>query len=234
MDILYFDRGPGFIAHDTHAVCVRLNIRFIHGRARYPEGHGKIEAFNKTAHHDILRGMTRADVDPDFGSLELRLQHYIEQQYNIRPHESLDGHSPEQRWNADERELTFPADHDDLRSRFVLTESRHVAADNVVSVDRTLYEVPIGHARTSIGVHRHLLTGAVAILHDREMVQLHPVDLAHNAEDKRARRAAVENESREAPITAAAMAFERDFGPATITPAVNPSPHRRKSRKQTP
>jgi transposase InsO family protein len=234
MDILYFDRGPGFIADDTHAVCVRLNICFIHGRAKYPEGHGKVEAFNKTAHHAVLRGLARADVDPDFGSLELRLHHYIEHQYNMGPHESLGGHSPAERWNADERELTFPADHDDLRRRFVLTESRRVTADNIVSVDGTHYELPIGHARKSIAVQRHLLTGAAFIVHDRELVQLHPVDLARNAEDKRARRPPPDDDSREAPVTAAAMAFERDFGPASITPAAGQSARSRKSRKQSP
>lgn len=233
MDILYFDRGPGFIAEDTHAVCVRLNIWFIHGRAKYPEGHGKIEAYNKTAHHDVLRGMTRAEVDPDFGSLELRLHHYIEHQYNVRPHESLDGCSPDERWNADERELTFPADHDDLRSRFVLSESRRVSADNIVSVDRTSYEVPIGHAGSWIAVERNLLAGTVCTLHDGEMAQLHPVDLARNAEDKRARRPPPDDESREAPLTAAGMAFARDFGPANITPAATQSPRRRKPRKPT-
>jgi len=234
MDILYFDRGPGFIADDTHAVCLRLNICFIHGRAKYPEGHGKIEAFNKTAHHDVLRGMPRAEVDPDFGSLELRLQHYIEHQYNIRPHESLDGCCPDERWNADERELTFPVDHDDLRSRFVLTETRHVSSDNIVSIDGTHYEAPIGHARSSIPVQRHLLHGTVHIIHDRKLVQLHPVDLARNAEDKRARRPQPDDESREAPVTAAAMAFARDFGPAVITQATSQSTRGRKSRKQSP
>lgn len=234
MDILYFDRGPGFIADDTHAVCVRLDICFIHGRAKYPEGHGKIEAFNKTAHHDVLRGMPRAEVDPDFGALELRLQHYIEHQYNVRPHESLDGVSPDERWNTDERELTFPADHDDLRSRFIVTESRRVTADNTLPIGGAHYEVPIGHAHHSIAVQRHLLTGAVYIVHEGQLVQLHPVDLARNAEDKRARRPQPDHESREAPITAAAMAFERDFGPAVITPAWGPSTRSRKSRKQSP
>lgn len=232
MDILYLDRGPGFIADDTHAVCVKLDICFIHGRAKYPEGHGKIEAFNKTAHHDVLRGMPRADVDPDFGSLELRLRHYLEHQYNVRPHESLHNQSPEQRWKADERELTFPRDHDELRSRFVLTESRRVTADNIVSVDGTHYEVPIGHARSSIAVQRHLLHDSVHIVHDGKLVQLHPVDLARNAEDKRARRSKPDEESREAPVTAAAMAFERDFGPVHVIPATGPSPRRRKTNKK--
>lgn len=233
MDVLYFDRGPGFIANDTHAVCVRLDICFIHGRERYPEGHGKIEAFNKTAKHDVLRGLTRADVDPDFGSLELRLRHYVEHQYNVRPHESLDGQTPVQRWNVDERELVFPRDHDELRSRFVLTESRRVSADNIVSVDGAHYEVPTGHAHNSIPVERHLLTHAVWIVHEGRLVQLHPVDLVLNAEDRRARSEKPAEQDREAPETAAAMAFAKDFGPLAVPQSPRPS-RRRKRRKDTP
>jgi len=232
MDILYFDRGPGFIAKDTHAVCVKLGVCFIHGKARYPEGHGKVEAFNKTAQHDVLRSMPRDDVDPEFGSLELRLHHYLEHQYNVRPHESLGGITPCSKWDADERELSFPADHDDLRSRFVLTESRRVTSDNIVSVDGVHYELPIGHARKSIAVERRLLTGTVHIVHDGKMVQLHPVDLVHNAEDKRARLAQPDDESREAPLTAAAMAFKRDFGAVHVS-AVRPK-RRAKAKKGTP
>ena len=230
MDVLYFDRGPGFIANDSHAVCVRLDIVFIHGRERYPEGHGKIEAFNKTAHHEVLRGLPRADVDPDFGSLELRLRHYVERQYNPRPHESLDGRSPLQRWEADERELEFPSDHEELRSRFVLTESRRVSADNVISVRGAHYEVPIGHAHKLIPVERRLLTGSVWIVHEGRLVQLHPVDLAHNAEDRRARSDKKAEPEGEAPLTAAAMAFAKDFGPISVPTT---QPQCRKSRKDS-
>ena len=232
MDILYFDRGPGFIANDTHAVCVKLGVHFIHGKARYPEGHGKVEAFNKTAQHDVLRGMPRDDVDPDFGSLELRLRHYLEHQYNLRPHESLGGISPCAKWDEDERELSFPADHDELRGRFALTESRRVTSDNTLSIDGVHYELPVGHSRKRIAVERRLLTGTVHILHGGEMVQLHPVDLARNAEDKRARPAAADDEPREPPMTAAAMAFEGDFGAVHVSPT---RPKRRaKAKKGTP
>lgn len=227
MDILYFDRGPGFIANDTHAVCVNLPVHFIHGKARYPQGHGKVEIFNKTAHHDVLRGLSRAEVDPAFGSLELRLRHYIETQYNVRPHQSLGGDSPEQRWNADERELTFPRDHDDLRSRFVVTQSRRVSADNILSVRSKHYEVPIGHARKSLAVQRRLLDDSVWIVHEGKLVQLHLVDLAHNAQSKRARRTKTTEPSSDAPMTAAALAFTRDFGPVS-SPA---KPSTRRSKK---
>ncbi len=229
MDLLYFDHGSGFDANDTHAVCRKLGVFFIHGRKRYPEGHGKIEALNKTAHHDVLRGLLRPEVDADYGSLELRLRHYIEHQYNPRVHESLEGLSPLQRWDRDDRPLRFPADHEDLHRRFLVTETRRVSADNVVSVDGVAFEVPRGHARAQIAVHRQTLDDSLWILHESKLVRLHPVDLAFNAEDRRAAPSSSEpkDEHYPAPITAAAIAFERDFGPLpdlVSSPAPDPTP----------
>jgi putative transposase len=236
MDILYFDHGPGFNSDDTHAVCVNLGVRYIHGRKQYPEGHGKIEAFNKTAHHDVLRGLVRPEVDPEFGSLELRLRHYVEHQYNPRVHESLDGLSPLECWERDERELRFPRDHEDLYRRFVVNETRHVSADNIVSINSVAYEVPRGHARLKVEVRRQTLDDSLWILHEGRLVRLHPVDLAHNAEDRRATSHLVDPDHQrpepEAPLTAAALAFERDFGPLpelvpTSVPEPTPAPARR-------
>ncbi|MFC1641879.1 DDE-type integrase/transposase/recombinase [Myxococcota bacterium] len=237
MDILYFDHGPGFDSGDTHAVCRKLGVLFIHGRKRYPEGHGKIEAFNKTAHHDVLRGLLRPEVDADFGSLELCLRHYVEHQYNPRVHESLEGLSPLQRWDRDDRPLRFPADHEALHRRFLVTETRRVSADNVVSVGGVAFEVPRGHARTQLEVRRQTLDDSLWILHEGRLVRLHPVDLAFNAEDRRAAPSSSEpkGEPHPAPITAAAIAFERDFGPLPHlvpspapdpTPAATPTPRR--------
>jgi putative transposase len=227
MDALYFDHGPGFNSLDTHAVCLRLEIRFIHGKKGYPEGHGKIERFNQTAQADVLRGLDRAEVDPDTGSLELRLRHYAEHQYNVRGHESLDNISPRARWDADERPLRFPRDQEDLRSRFLITEVRRVSNDNVVSIDGVHYEVPRGHARDHIELRRQTLDGSIWAPHEGRLVRLHPVDLAHNAEARRASLPApCAVDQPEPPLTAAAMAFDRDFGPLPdlVPPLPSPKP----------
>jgi hypothetical protein len=110
--------------------------------------------------------------------------------------------------------LRFPRDQQDLRSRFLVTEARRVSNDNVVSVDGVFYEVPRGHARDHIKLRRQTLDGTIWAPHDGRLVQLHPVDLAHNAEDRRANPSpspAVDQQ--EPPVTAAARSFDRDFGP---------------------
>lgn len=213
-DALFLDKGPGFNCGDTHHACLQLGVCFIHGRSAYPEGHGKIEKFNQTAGSFVLRGLTAADVDPDCAALELRLEHFLDRQYNLRPHESLDQLAPLARWDADTRALRFPESERALDDALVVTESRAVTKDNIVPVDSVDYEVPRGHAQTRIDVRRNLVSGELHVLHDGHLVRLHPVDLAANAVALRAApKAPAPDDDEGCPRTAAAIAFERDCGP---------------------
>jgi putative transposase len=215
MDVLFLDRGPGFRADDTAAACHRLDIHLVLGTAGYPEGHGKIEKFNQTAQAQLLRGLIgAADVDDDCGALELRLSHFLDHGYNRQPHEALDGQTPLDRFEADTRALRFPEGDAALADRFVVTETRKVSADNVISYDGADYEVPRGHAGTEITVGRYLLSGALSVVHDGKLVTLAPVDLARNAVSRRAApQAPAPDDDERAPRTAAQLAFARDFAP---------------------
>lgn len=74
--------------------------------------------------------------------------------------------------------------------------------------------MPRGHAGTDITVWRHLLTGALSVVHDGRLVALAPVDLAQNAVARRALPAApAPDDDERAPQTAAQLAFARDFAP---------------------
>ncbi len=215
-DVYFLDGGPGFISSDTISVIAALPFaHLVHGTANYPEGHGKIEKFNQTALHDVLRSFDGAlDVDPDCGALALRLQHYLSRVYNHRPHESLDGETPAQRFERDERPLRFPEDDDKLRQHFLVTEDRKVSPDHVISLDGTDYEAPRGTARRWSTVYRHVFTGDLWVLHEGKLVGLAPVDLAQNARDRRAKpRLTPETSHNPPPKTAATLAFEQDFAP---------------------
>jgi len=214
-DIYYLDHGPGFIAEDTFEVIRKLGAALIHGETAYPQGHGKIEKFNQSAKHDVLRGYDgRADIDPDPRALSLRLQHYLRDVYNHRPHESLGGTTPWERFHGDERSLRLPSSDEELRSRFVTHIQRRVTADHTLSVLSVDYEVPRGHAGERIIVHRRLLENSLAIVHDGRLVKLHPVDLHANARSRRARSKQPQDQPRAPlPKSAADLAFERDFFP---------------------
>jgi putative transposase len=213
MDSLFLDNGPGFKSDDTHSACVALDINLILGTAGYPEGHGKVERFNQTAVSAVLRGLCAADVDDSCAALELRLEHFLEHQYNLRPHEALEQRSPLARWDADTRQLRFPESEAALRDKLVVTEVRKVSRDNVVPIDGVAFEVPRGHADTSLSVRRNLLSGELFVLHDGRLVQLHPVDLAANAVARRAKVGAPPPDDDEGtPRTAASIAFTRHLG----------------------
>ncbi len=213
MDVAFLDKGPGFISADTHTAIARLPAAFIHGRARYPEGHGKIERFNRTAWNGVLRGLAgRAEVDDDCAALTLRLWHYLEHVYNLTPHEALDGDTPAQRWDRDPRALRFHDSEASLRERFVITETRRVSNDNIVQFESLDYEMPRGRAGTRIEIKRHLLDGTLWVQEGDRLVQLHVVDLAANATSRRGHAHRAQEPAETTPITAAETSFRSDFG----------------------
>jgi putative transposase len=214
VDAAFLDRGPGFRSEDTFSACRALGINLILGTAGYPEGHGKIERFNQTAQAQVLRGLACAEVDPECAALEVRLQHYLDHQYNLAPHEALDLISPMARWDADTRPLRLPESMQEIDEKLVVTESRSVSKHNLVPVFGINYEVPRGHAETRIDVRRNLMSGDLFVLHEGRMVRLHPVDLAQNAIARRSPKGPPPPDCNEScPRTAAARAFERDLGP---------------------
>ncbi len=212
---VYVDRGSGFIAEDTIQVFVNLGRSLIHGEKAYPQGRGKLERFHRTATADLLRGFDgRADVDPDPTALELRLLHYLQGQYSHRPHESLRGATPYERFHTDPKPLRFPEDREALRNQFEVYLERRVSSDHVVQVDSVPYEMPRGYQGLKVILHRRLLDGGrIFFPHQGRFIELHPVDLEANARARRAKRGPVEQAEPPLPKSAADLAYERDFGP---------------------
>ncbi len=218
MSLMYLDHGPGFISDDTvHVVQQGLGSLLVHGKKAYPQGHGKIERFNQTADGGVLRSLPgAADVDPSCAALKLRLQHFLDRDYNERPHESLSQDTPRQRWETDTQALRFPEDEDELWRRFLVTESRRVSADHVIKHGGKLWEAPRGLARSSVEVQRHVLDGRLYVPHRGRLVRLHQLDPHANATDRRGYRGDDKPlPSEGVPTTAATSAFRRDFAPVT-------------------
>ena len=214
MDLLYLDRGPGFKSDDTFAV-VQGGLRawLIHGKKKYPQGHGAIERFNQTAWAQVLRALDgAADVDPDCRALTLRLRHYLGR-YNDTPHETLGKQTPRQRWEAG-RALRFPDDEADLYHRFVVREARKVSADHVIKHDGRLWEAPRGLGTCWVEVARHALDGRLWVPHEGRMVELCELDPHANATDRRGYPTDDHPlDSEGVPTTAATEAFRKAMLP---------------------
>lgn len=216
MTTLFVDNGSGFIAHDAIDVLRNLNILFIHGTAGYPQGRGKIERFNRTASDQMLRLLDgNPDIDPDCASLELRLRHYLDEQYNQTPHESLDGKTPWSRFKDDPKPMRPYLHPETLNNAFILQRQRSVSNDHVISFNGIHYEVPRGLASTKITIYHNPLDNSVDISHQDRMVRLAPLDALANARDKRAKNAPADEQEFPKNITktSAQMAFDRAHQP---------------------
>jgi len=225
MDLMYWDGGAGFKDKDVLWTCLRLGVLAIRGRAHYPEGHGAIERFNRSAKARLLRSLDGApDVDPDCDALTLRLRHDLHEVYNHLPHESLDGKTPHEIFHGDPRPLRPASSAEWLRERFTVTLERRVTGDNIVSVDGVDYEVPRGHAGEKVQLHRRLLertpeTDALYLPHQSKLVRLHPVDLAANARHRRSTRPPRDADE-VTPVprkSASQLAFDQDY-PSMLAP----------------
>ena len=190
-----------------------LGAWLIHGQPKYPQGHGALERFNRTAGEQMLRSLDgAAEVDPDSPALTLRVRHYLDR-YNDTPHQTLEGDTPRQRWEAG-RPLRFPQDEADLYRRFVVHEPRKVSADHVIKADGRLWEAPRGLGDTWVQVTRHVLDGRFWILHEGRMIELAELDPHANATQRRGYIGDNKPLASEGiPATAARLAFDHDLRP---------------------
>jgi len=219
MDLLYWDGGSGFKDEEVLFVVSALGVLAVRGRAHYPEGHGCIEAFNRSLKARLVRTFDGApDIDPDCSALTLRLRHDLFEVYNHLPHEALDSETPYQRFMQSSRPLRPAPCEQWLRECFTIPFQRRVSADHVVSVDGILYEVPRGHAGEKATLYRRMLEmteqhDALYIRHKGELVRLHPVDLAFNATSGRARPEKTHEDDRPAvpAKSASTLSFEKTY-----------------------
>ncbi|MFO0292114.1 MAG: integrase core domain-containing protein [Rhodospirillales bacterium] len=213
-DSQYFDNGSAFNAHDSHAVLAALDLGWVHGTAGYPQGRGKIERFNRTILADLLRQFARDGVDPDCRALELRLETYLRDEYNRRPHGSLDGVTPEKRFLDDERALS-PVPSDVVRRAFFVEVRRHVSNDHVVSVDGESWEVPRGLGGSTVVIRRDVLDPShLRLTHAGHDLRLHRVDTVANARSRRRPRTTAPAAT--PPVASSAhLAADRALAPIT-------------------
>jgi putative transposase len=209
MEGLYLDHGSAFTADDSVKVMASLKIPLIHGTVGYPQGRAKIERFNGTIAEDLLRGLDKPGIDPSCSALELRLRHYVREDYNQEHHSIVNG-TPASLFENDSKALEFPLNHSDLKRAFVITETRKVRADNVIDYNGINYETPLGYSGRRITIYRDLLSPKIWVLHHGQAVELHPPDLAFNARERRS--GAKPKPPVQGPITTAAeLHFNRKF-----------------------
>lgn len=97
---LVVDNGAAYRAKSLQGICARLGIRLVYCRPYAPEGKGKLERWHRTLRDQFLGELDLTRIH-DLADLNARLWAWTEQIYHRRPHSSLPGKTPLQRYQQD-------------------------------------------------------------------------------------------------------------------------------------
>jgi putative transposase len=137
---LYVDNGANYRSHHLALVCAKLGVALIHARPYRPQGKGKIERWFKTVRAQLLTRLADGDT-ASLTALNRRLATWIEGEYHLSPHRSLDGATPLEQWALTGGAVRFPEPELDLGELFLFEATRKVQKDRTVSLNGVVYEV---------------------------------------------------------------------------------------------
>jgi transposase InsO family protein len=139
-DAIYVDNGKIFISRWFRLACAHLGIRHLHTKPMAPESKGKVEVFNRNVESFLAEVALQNPKTVD--DLNRLLSIWVEEGYNHHPHSALDGQTPAERFQQDERRIRF-ASPEECRQAFLWEESRRVDKAGCIKLSGTFYEVGI-------------------------------------------------------------------------------------------
>jgi len=181
--VFNFDNGPAYRNKQMELLAGRIGSTISYCRPYTPTQKAKIERWFRT-----LKDMWMASLDMrDFSSLdELRgsLNAYI-RAYNQRPHSSLKGKSPQDRF-FEEPELIRRLPEDQIDQYFLLEIERRVSADSVIVIDQVEYEVDYRFAKQRITIRYSPDMNDIYVVEaDGTLSPIHLLNKQENANIKR-------------------------------------------------
>jgi len=146
----YFDNGKVYRANHVKQMAAELGIhRLVFTKPLRPEGHGKIEAFNRFLTSAFIAEVSASHVKT-LDELNEAFLAFIDKDYNNRSHSEI-GETPKARWERGIETIKF-ADEEALRRAFLWTESRTPDKAGVFSLFGVKYQMSAGHGKRRLQV----------------------------------------------------------------------------------
>ena len=147
---VYFDNGKVYRSGHTARICAQLGVhRVVFTQIRRPEGHGKIEAFNRFVRSAFLPELAASKV-VTLDQLNEAFVAWLELEYNARPHGQT-GQAPLERWREAAHRVRY-ASEEALRQAFLFRERRTPDKAGVFTLCGTKYQVGPKLARRRVEV----------------------------------------------------------------------------------
>lgn len=147
---VYYDNGAVYRSRHMAAICAELGIHKIVFTTPYrPEGHGKIEAFNRFCRAAFVAEVKASDITT-LDELNRAFAAWAEHHYNRRVHAEL-GESPRARWLAGLKHVRH-VDEARLRRAFQWTETRKTDKTGVFRLFGQRYQAGAALARRKVEI----------------------------------------------------------------------------------
>lgn len=138
---IFADNGKIFDSLQLRLICASLGITLSHARPYSPESKGKIERVFRTLRTQFINLLNLSDIS-SLEALNEQFSCYCQSTYNLRPHSSLGGRSPMERFLLDKDKLRNVSSEESLEQIFLHEATRKVKKDATISLDRKVFEVP--------------------------------------------------------------------------------------------
>ena len=147
---VYYDNGMVFKANHMKVLCAELGIhKPIHTTPYRPEGHGKIEAFNRFCVNHFIAEVKVSRI-ASLDQLNEAFFAWGDEEYNHRKHSEL-AMSPKKRWLRDSSRIEY-LDEEKIRIAFLWRELRTPDKTAIIKLFNRSYKVSATLARRRVEV----------------------------------------------------------------------------------
>jgi transposase InsO family protein len=147
---LYYDNAMVFKAKHMQVLCAELGIhRPIHTTPYRPEGHGKIEAFNRFCINNFIAEVKVSKIRT-LDQLNEAFFAWLHEEYNHRKHSEL-AMSPKKRWLRDASRIEY-LDEEKIRVAFLWRELRTPDKTAIIKLFNRSYKVSSTLAKRRVEV----------------------------------------------------------------------------------
>ena len=181
--VFNFDNGASYRNKQMEMLAARIGSTIHYCRPYSPVQKAKIERWFRTMKDQWMATLNMKD----FHTLdELRgsLMTYVKL-YNQRPHSSLNGKSPEERFFSESERIRRISD-DQIETSFLLEIERRVSSDSVIMIDQVEYEVDYRFAKQRITLrYSPDMADIYVVEHDGSLTPVRLLNKQENASVKR-------------------------------------------------
>lgn len=180
---LFVDNGKTYKNHQLSMICASIGTVLIHSKPYSPQSKGKIERCFRTIKDKWMHGLDYNEYH-SLEELDISLSRFISQQYNNKVHSSIN-QTPRDRFITDQNKIKY-IHNEELDNHFLHRETRKVANDSTIKINKIQFEVPQKYIGQRINIRFYPGDLSKGYIFDNDdIVEICPLNKTDNSKIKR-------------------------------------------------